>query len=144
MKNWLFCFKGLLAGFIISIIGTVGYIVLLYVPVGDIWFYFMAVPSSIGVFFALKNNALKPFILSIIIMLISFVICEIAINSLQIVQLFYYSKYPDATEFSMGDGFAMAIMYIFDLFGAIVGTILAFIKTISCIGYRRKRKHTDF
>lgn len=129
MTNWHCCLKGLLAGLVIALVGNIGYIVFLYAPFDNGGFYFMAMPSAIAVFFLIKNKSLKSLIVSVIIMLVSFIAWELIISGLQIVNLFYYNKYPNAVEFSLGDGFAMVIIYIFDFFGALVGTVLAFIQT---------------
>ena len=129
MNNWHCCLKGLLAGLVIALIGTIGYIVFLYVSFDNICFYFMAIPSAIAVFFIIKNKNLKSLIVSTITMLFSFIAWNLIIHGMQIVNWFYYNKYPNAVEFSLGDGFAMAIIYIFDFFGAIIGTVLAFIQT---------------
>lgn len=130
MKCWLSCLKGLVAGLAIALVGNVGYIIFLYAPFGNAGFYLMTIPSTIATFFVLKNDSIKKFILSVIVMVIGFVIWELVLNGLQIVNFFYYNKYPDATEFSLGDGFAMAVIYKFDFIGTFIGTIGAFIQTI--------------
>ncbi|MBU5451376.1 hypothetical protein [Acetivibrio sp. MSJd-27] len=130
MNIWLSCLKGVIAGLVISLVGNIGYIVFLYVSFANIVFYLMAVPSSVAVFFVLKSDSIKHLILSVIVMVIGFLIWELIFNGFGVVNYFYYNKYPNAVEFSLGDGFAMAIIYIFDFIGATIGTIGAFIQTI--------------
>ena len=140
MKGWFSGLKGLFAGLAIALVGNVGYTVFLYATFGNIGFYLMTIPSAIATFFVLKNDSIKKFISSVIAMVIGFVIWELVLNGLQIVNFFYYNKYPDAAEFSLGDGFAMAVIYGFDFIGTFIGTIGAFI--VTAINQRKTNKNS--
>ena len=131
----LLIIKGASIGLVTSCIINLWLIASLYNNFSNLIYYSMAVPTAIITYLFLRNKQIKYFIITWIVSIFSFVLVEFLIAKIGIVNMEFRHIYGDFGEMSPGGGFAIMIVYMFNLIGSLIGTVIAFI--VTCI----KRSH---
>lgn len=124
--------KYLIAGFVVSLIGDIIFIIYIYNPLPNVILYLVPILSALVTTFSLKKNALQSRLLGIGIITIGFIIMSAILAYLHVTDYFYYQVNPNATELSLGSEFIMGIIYTFNFIGFIIGIIIGSLRTTDC------------
>ncbi len=131
--------KGVCNGMICSLIIHMWIILSFYIIFNNVVLYLMGLPLGISVFLLMKQTRNKSFLIAWGLSILLFVVTEIVINRLGIVNMFYHKVVGDEIRMTAGDGFGIMVIHIFNDFWIIIGTIAAFI--VTAINQRRTNKN---
>ena len=131
--------KGVCNGIICSLIINMWIILSFYIIFNNVVLYLMGLPLGISVFLLMKQTRNKSFLIAWGLSILLFVVTEIVINRLGIVNMFYHKVVGDEIRMTAGDGFGIMVIHIFNYFWIIIGTIAAFI--VTAINQRRTNKN---
>ena len=131
--------KGVCNGIICSLIINMWIILSFYIIFNNVVLYLMGLLLGISVFLLMKQTRNKSFLIAWGLSILLFVVTEIVINRLGIVNMFYHKVVGDEIRMTAGDGFGIMVIHIFNYFWIIIGTIAAFI--VTAINQRRTNKN---
>jgi len=83
----------------------------------------------------LKQTRIKFFLLAWIISVILSIFIEVLFAKMGILHILYSNVCPNSGKMTAGEGFAILGIFIFNLAGCVLGSIVAFIKT--CVAQRK-------
>lgn len=131
--------KGVCDGVICSLIINMWIILSFYTSFNNVVLYLIGLPVGVLTLLLMRQTRVKSFLIAWPISILLFVVTEIAINSLGIVNIFYHKIVGDEIRMTAGDGFGIMVIHIFNYFWIIIGTIAAFI--VTAINQRRTDKN---
>lgn len=131
--------KGVCNGIICSLIINMWIILSFYTSFNNVALYFIGLPVGILVFLLMRQTRIKSFLIAWLLSILLFVVTEIAINRLGILNMFYHKIVGDEIRMTAGDGFGIMVIHIFNYFWIIIGTISAFV--VTAINQRRTNKN---
>ena len=108
--------KGVCNGIICSLIINMWIILSFYIIFNNVVLYLMGLPLGISVFLLMKQTGNKSFLIAWGLSILLFVVTEIVINRLGIVNMFYRKVVGDEIRMTAGDGFGIMVIHILDYY----------------------------
>ena len=121
--------KGVCSGVICSLIINMWIILSFCTSFNNLVLYLIGLPLGILVFILMRQTKIKNFAIACVFCILMFVVTEITISGLGIVNMFYNEIMGDEIKMTAGDGFGVMVIHIFNYSWIIVGKLTAFIFT---------------
>jgi hypothetical protein len=89
----------------------------------------MGLPLAVITYLLLKQSKIRLFLSAWLISIFLYIVTEIALTQLGVINLFFQRALGDGIKMTAGDGFGIMVITLFNLVWVAVGLIAAFIKT---------------
>ena len=116
--------KGICNGVLCSLFINMWVIISFFIDFNDVVFDLMGLPLGISVFLLMKQTRIKSFLISWLFSILFYVLTEIIMGSLGIINIFYHKS--AGIGMTAGDGFGIMVISFFNYFWIIVGTLSVF------------------
>lgn len=121
--------KGICNGIICSLVINIWIIISFYLKLNSFCFYLMGLPLAVITYLLLKQSKIRLFLSAWLISIFLYIVTEIALTQLGVINLFFQRALGDGIKMTAGDGFGIMVITLFNLVWVAVGLIAAFIKT---------------
>lgn len=130
--------KGICNGILWSLVINIWIIISFYLKLNSFCFYLMGLPLAVITYLLLKQSKIRLFFSALLISIVLYIVTEIALTQLGVVNLFFQRALGDGIRMTAGDGFGIMVITLFNLVWVAIGSIAAFIKT--CLTQRRAKE----
>ena len=122
--------KGIFNGMLCSLVINIWIIISFYTNFTTKILYLIGLPLGFSVFLLMKQSKMKYFGIAWIYSVLLYLVTELVLNKLGLINIFYHKVVGDEIRMTAGDGFGIMVIHVFNYLWIIVGTIIAFVFTI--------------